>query len=153
MAGVDPILNKPIKAGDALSRTSGSAAWLEALRRAAIREVSGPGVIPHDRGWAVGRAQGAGPGVSDIAPEGFCEVQSVIGTSPPYIYTVQATTYEGGGVFGGPTGDDFDLWNLDEIGASGVGVHSLPVGTILQYWQDPASATYYGTHSFYRGTY
>lgn len=96
-----------------------------------------------------GGFSGGGAGGGTTSSIGFAEIQSSIGTTPPFVYTVREVTPVGDGTFGAPFGDDFDLWNEDEIGIGGVGAAPVPDGAVVRFLR--ASATF--TRSQYRGTY
>jgi hypothetical protein len=83
----------------------------------------------------------------------YAQIDSSIGTSPPFIYTARAVVANGTGGFGAPVGIDFDLYNLAEIGAGSSGVHAVPDGSIVAYWQDEATGERFFDRSFYRGTF
>lgn len=103
--------------------------------------------------WTVARIGGGGAAGSASATLEYCQIESSIGTSPPFIYTARRVTPDGSGGFAPPYGDDFDLYNLAEIGTGGTGVHAVPDGSIVAFWQDPDSGEYFFDRSFYRGTY
>lgn len=129
--------------GQLASGTSGTAAllWVEP-----INERANPPVA-----WALIRFGGGG-GASG-ATLAYAKIESSIGTTPPFIYTARVVTPSGGGAFGAPSGTDFDLHNLAEIGAGGTGVHAVPAGSIVAYWQDAGTGDRYFDRSFYRGTF
>jgi hypothetical protein len=83
----------------------------------------------------------------------YAQIESSIGTSPPFVYTARAVAANGTGGFGAPAGIDFDLYNLAEIGAGSSGVHAVPDGSIVAYWRDGATGERFFDRSFYRGTF
>lgn len=102
------------------------------------------------------RAVGGGGGVGGLNPGDaiVAETLSVLGTSPPYVYVGRQVSSLAGGVVGAPYGIDLDgnLFNYAEIGANGVGVHSLPNGSIVIAFPDGKGGWVFDS-SYYRGTY
>ena len=100
--------------------------------------------------WEIAVGAGGGGGGAAML---FGRIESSMGTTPPFAYTARVVLPDGSGGFGAPIGIDFDLYNTAEIGAGGTGVHEVPVGSIVAYWQDASVGTYFFDRSFYRGTY
>jgi len=96
------------------------------------------------------RIAGSSAGGATLA---YAQIESAIGTTPPFLYTARDVAANGSGGFGAPAGVDFDLYNLAEIGAGNSGVHAIPNGTIVAYWQDDVTGERFFDRSFYRGTF
>jgi hypothetical protein len=94
-----------------------------------------------------------GGGEVSSAALAYATIESSIGTSPPFVYTARNVAPLGNGTFDAPAGNDFDLYNLSEIGAGGTGVHAVANGSIVAYWQDAATGDRFFDRSFYRGTF
>jgi hypothetical protein len=94
-----------------------------------------------------------GGGEVSSAALAYATIESSIGTTPPFVYTAANVAPLGSGAFDAPAGNDFDLYNLSEIGAGGTGVHAVANGSIVAYWQDAATGDRFFDRSFYRGTF
>jgi len=88
----------------------------------------------------------------------FAKITAKAGSSPPYRYSAVVVEHDGTSDFGVNNfevvaGADlgWNLINVQEIGASGVGVAPLEEGSIVIYW--PMGSYYAASASFYRGTY
>ncbi len=125
-----------------ISSAEGEAAllWIEPVEQRDVADIA----------WCIIRIGNSG-GASSGTSLGFCRIESVIGTSAPYLYTARHATPDGSGGFN-PIGSDFDVRNVDESGPSGAGVYKLQVNDVVPYWQGE-DGDYYCTRSNYRGTY
>jgi hypothetical protein len=98
-------------------------------------------------------AGGGGGGGGPTLTGYFAQIDSHIGTTPPYTYTGRSVDPAGGGAFGTPAGADFELYNTAEIGISGSGVAPIPAGSIVLFYVDDTTGDRFFDRSFYRGTY